>query len=610
MPNSYNYSVDSINDVDPIKSESPLIELIHPGKIEADIQGIISEVEPSEIDSIRNYPNNLLPRLAVGWALIDNLKLQDSLTNSGNALARHRFPEIKLKGKIVKVEPSHVYPVHALLVVDGIEIGVMIRDLLNLLLEQRRHQFPLEQGYRVVLAVGQGDKRGDYPSLTLGDSKHPWMLAKENAGNPVVTKFSKGVKAGQIDLDKTWARICIVDNLAKEGIDNPLCGVIGFAATCNSQQEAVQRIGRALRSYIDDSRIQSSGLLLVPPKSLDEIKIFLHSQLTQEGKTLKSIVAAIDYMINMRQRLEQLTTIEDLIDNQGGNSAGEMNTPDALNTTERLAIASDLGKCIISSPNLSREEAIELGRDNIITSRINNNPKKKEKANDWITQIKENPDAASSRLHLIGTITTQDIIRHESRDLKGENITNEQLVNWLKANKPEHLAMVQFLNTPDIRKYLAAEYAETYRLLESLPTKNRNEMQQDLENAREALLKLVWYKIKDPDGNLYYPLNELEPKKLAGIIKKRLNTAIKIKLIGYNNKETSVSKKSRYIQPQYVAVLRLENVQRELVGYTVRLILSEYCPQLKASMNWCYVQDKNDEIETIELDYGEATAQN
>ncbi|MEG4343468.1 hypothetical protein QUB70_09285 [Microcoleus sp. A003_D6] len=610
MPNTYNGSVDSLNDVEPIKSESPLIELIHPGKIEADIQGIISDLKPSEIDRISNYSNNLLPRLAVGWALINNLKLQDSLTNSGNALARHRFPEIEVKGKIVKVEPSYIYPVHALLVVDGIEIGVMIRDLLNQLLEQRRPQFPLEQGYRVVLAVGQGDRRGDYPNLTLGDSKHPWMLAKENAGNPVVTKFSKGVKAGRIDLDKTWARICIVDNLAKEGIDNPLCGVIGFAATCNSQQEAVQRIGRVLRSYIDDSQVQSSGLLLVPPKSLDEIKIFLHSQLTQEGKTLKSIVAAIDYMINMRLRLEQLTTIDDLIDNQGGNSAGEMNTPDALNTAERLAIAYDLGEYIIASPKISREEAIELGRDNILRTRINNNPKKKDKANDWIAQIKQNPEAASSQLHLIGTITTQDIIRHESRDLKEENITNEQLVNWLKAHKPDQLGMVKYLHHPEFRKYLAADYAETYRLLESLPTKNKNEMQQDLDNAREALLKLVWYKIKDPDGNLYYSLNQIDPKKLAGIIKKRLNTAIKIKLIGYNNKEASVSKKSRYIQPQYVAVLRLENVQRELVGYTVRSILSEYCPQLKASMNWCYVQDENDEIETIELDYGEAPAQN
>ncbi len=200
----------------------------------------------------------------------------------------------------------------------------------------------MEEGYRVILAVGKGDRRGDYSNLTLGDAKHPWMLARENVGNMAVIKHQKGQKAGEIDLDKTSARICIVDNLAREGINNPLCGVIGFASPCNSQQEAAQRIGRVLRSWVDDSQVDA-GLLLVPPKSLDEIKVFLHSQLAQNNRTVNSIRAAIDYMVNMRQRLEELTTVSDLVENYGGAGTGEMNTPNALSVREKLAVAYDLG---------------------------------------------------------------------------------------------------------------------------------------------------------------------------------------------------------------------------------------------------------------------------
>lgn len=262
MPDDYNQAAYSSNGMESFEQESPLVEIISPGNIEADIEGMISELDGSRSDEIRNYRNNLVPRLAVGWALINHLKLQDGLQSSKEyKLARHREPETVFKGKSVKVQASYVHPIHALLVVDGVEIGQMIKELLNLFLEQRRHDFPLERGYRVILAVGQGDRRGDYSNMNLGDPKHPWMLAKENAGNPVVIKVKKGIKTGEIDLDKTWARICIVDNLAREGINNPLCGVIGFAATCNSQQEAAQRIGRILRSFIDDSKV-NSGLLL------------------------------------------------------------------------------------------------------------------------------------------------------------------------------------------------------------------------------------------------------------------------------------------------------------------------------------------------------------
>jgi hypothetical protein len=607
MPDDYNQAAYSPNGLGSLDKESPLVEIISPGNIEADIEGLIAELDGSRSDEIRNYKNNLVPRLAIGWALINHLKLQDGLPSTGNKLARPREPETVFKGKTVKVEASYVHRIHALLVVDGVEIGKMIRDLLNLFLEQRRHDFPLERGYRVILAVGQGDKRGDYSNMNLGDPKHPWMLAKENAGNPVVTKFKKGIKTGEIDLDKTWARICIVDNLAREGINNPLCGVIGFAAPCNSQQEAAQRIGRILRSFIDDSKV-NSGLLLVPPKSQDEIKIFLHNELIQGSRTLSSILAAIDYMVNMRDRLEGLTTVSDLIENEGGSGTGEMNTPNALNTKERVAIAYDLGEHIAAFPNISREEAIEGARSSIITLHYSDNPQKAQKANDWINQIRDNPDAASAKIQMVAAITPQDVVRRESRALTPENLPDEELVNWLRAYKPEHLAMTKHLHIPDIRKFLVSLYEDNYRLLERLPTKTNEEMEQDLDNARTNLTNLVVHKITDSNGNPYPPLNEMDVKKLRGLVRKRLNGAIRRKLIG-NTNDGSVGRNSRYIQPQYVAVLRLENVQRELVGYTVRSILAEYCPQLRASMNWSHVHNEDDDAENLELDYGETAAQ-
>ncbi len=109
-----------------IKKESPLIEIIKPGEVEADFQGIISDLDGSQIDRIRNYGNNLIPRLAVAWAVINHLKLQDGLIKQPvSDLARHRRPpEVNFKGKSVIRQPSNTYPVHALVVVGGVDIGV------------------------------------------------------------------------------------------------------------------------------------------------------------------------------------------------------------------------------------------------------------------------------------------------------------------------------------------------------------------------------------------------------------------------------------------------------------------------------------------------------
>ncbi len=201
----------------------------------------------------------------------------------------------------------------------------------------------------------------------------------------------------------------------------------------------------------------------------------------------------------------------------------------------------------------------------------------------------------------------QDVVRRESRDLTGENVTNEQLVDYLRAHKAGSFSDDKISWEPDARKFIVDLYAETYRLLEKLPTKTKDEMERDLEEARKTLEKLVKAKISEPNGNPYPPLNQKTKQELYGIIKKRLNGAIRKKLIG-SQKEGSVSKKSRYIQPQYVAVLKLENVQRELVGYTARSILAQYCPQFRVTLNWSDLYDKDSEAENLELDYDETKA--
>lgn len=346
----------------------------------------------------------------------------------------------------------------------------------------------------------------------------------------------------------------------------------------------------------------------LPPKSQDEIKIFLHNKLIQGTSTQSSILAAIDYMVNMRERLEGLMTVSDLIENEGGSNTGEMNIPNALNTKEKVAIAYDLGKHIAASPNISREEVIEEARSSIITSRYRDNPQKAQKANDWINQIRDNPDAASAKIQLVAAITPQDVVRRESRALTPENLPDEELVNWLRAYKPDNKDMTKHLHIPEVRKFLVSLIEDDYRLLERLPTKTTDEMEQDLDNARTTLTNLVVHKITDSNGNPYPALNEMDMKQLRGLVRKRLNGAIRRKLIG-NINNGSVGRNSRYIQPQYVAVLRLENVQRELVGYTVRSILAQYCPQLRASMNWNHVHNEDDDTETLELDYGETAAQ-
>ena len=159
---------------------------------------------------------------------------------------------------------------HAVIVCDSIESVKDLESSLNSWLECNRSRFPENNGWRAISVYA--DKKGDPKEETrLFHNKdsivNPWLRSLKNEG---------------LKSDANCARILIVKDMAREGINQPLCTTIGWTCKAESMIEIIQRIGRAMRLHSSWKGKDIKGLsdvCLVWPKRFQKMEMAISKSL-------------------------------------------------------------------------------------------------------------------------------------------------------------------------------------------------------------------------------------------------------------------------------------------------------------------------------------------
>ena len=173
---------------------------------------------------------------------------------SGHRLKRH-------SKDIESVEATLDFPAHAMIRVKNIKYAEYVCDYLNSRFESDRVWYPLKEGWNAVTAHGSN---ADFVAKELDKDSNAWFRSLREGGK----------------LDAECARFLVVSELAKEGTNNKFCNVIAFAKPIGSMIEAVQVIGRGIRSV---HQVVGSELR-VPDRFLTTSG--LYSSMLREGRHL------------------------------------------------------------------------------------------------------------------------------------------------------------------------------------------------------------------------------------------------------------------------------------------------------------------------------------
>ncbi|NEP79264.1 MAG: DEAD/DEAH box helicase family protein [Okeania sp. SIO3B3] len=489
------------------------------------------------------YEKNLRPQLSVVQAVLTYMESCDKIEPSViSDIAPHR-PE----GSRAEL----LYPVHSMIVVDSVQIGRKICEQINQIFESNRRKFPKEKGYKAEiihsnLAEALEDKnlKKDEKAYIKGKKmspKHPWMLYQQMG-----------------TIGENCSRVLVVIGMAREGVSNRYCGCIGYACKSESLIELVQRaIGRQIRSYDRKEQLKKQFkpgetdldleciTFFTPPKRLDSVKIITH----ETYGNVSDIRRAISYICNMRDHLEAIPTIEQLM-------AGEI-TPGVdipiqgiLKTKEKIEIAGNIGKTKQTNPN----QPINTGKyqDNW----GENNSDKRQKISEWVRKVVDNPEDAEREINYTEALPEIPVVWDETLDYQP---SKDQLTQFIKTHEPD---FVPDLDKPDSYKYLERLYkrnAENFNL-GNIPNISK------LSDIRKS----IGYKVITSLGK---NLDNKDKEKAYGLV----GSAMK-QVLGTSE---SLKDNSRYDCPQAQAILTRKDVTQKIIGWVRhQLIIKGYCPNL------------------------------
>jgi superfamily II DNA or RNA helicase len=160
---------------------------------------------------------------------------------------------------------------------------------------------------------------------SLGDRRHPWMLAKQHKGR---IPEGKGT------------RIVITIDIGQFGINNPYCSIIVWVEPNQSFIEIIQRIGRAIRLIEDQD---PSCVRLIWDAARPEMA--------------EAIKWAVDYLLDMEQFMEGFVSMSEIADDNPRLLQKKMVLP-SLKSQDRINIASMTGEGLRAG--LNEHDALEL----------------------------------------------------------------------------------------------------------------------------------------------------------------------------------------------------------------------------------------------------------
>jgi hypothetical protein len=389
----------SMKFIDPVNWQRHIYSLALDQTTQLDMGRIITRSDTYS----NQYGKNFEPAKQVAWEVIRHIDRCDKINLEHADKAEHR--------KEYDCNLSIWYPVHAMLVADSVRFGNHLARTINEFFDMNRHDYPRERGFvaEIVHAEGEepdGSKRSHKP-LT---PDHPWMRAKSRPN---------------YQLDAHCARFLIVIGMGREGVNNPLCGVVGMTSDRANIIEVVQRIiGRQMRAII---KWTDDGVLCVPPVELDSIKIITHEAFSSLNDELQ---AGIDFVANMNVHLQQLPTVLDLLNDQVPEQHVATDTEIALPFADKWDIAGLIG----GNPNINN--------DLLIGTFARRNPGKEGAVADWIELVRTEPEKAGKQLRLNVQLRQIPTVLHEN--IKHDP-TDRQLKSFLLAKYP-HLANEDITN--------------------------------------------------------------------------------------------------------------------------------------------------------------------
>jgi hypothetical protein len=502
------------------------------------------------------YNKNLRPQLSVVQEVITYMESCDKIEERKESvidLAPHR-PE--------GTKAELWYPVHSMIVVDSVAVGQKICEQINQIFERNRKRFPKEKGYDAEIIHSNISQALEDKSLNKDEKEyvkkylkgkrmspnHPWMLYQQTGM-----------------LNEHCKRVLVVIGMAREGVSNRYCGCIGYACSITSLIELVQRaIGRQIRSYHDLKKNFKPGeteldvqceTLLTPPKRLDSVKIITH--VTYQNAD--AIRRAISYICNMRDKLESIPTIEQLM--QGAVTPGiDIPVQGILTAKEKINIAGNIGQSKQTNP----EKPINTGEYQDRWGE--NNQGKKTKISEWVQKVVDNPEDAEREINYTGMLPIIPVVWDETLD---SHPTKDKLIQYIKTHHPDFITYLQDTQYEPLLIGLYKQWAESFDI-GNIPTISK------LSDIRKTLA----YKVKDSLGTYLHLDESLQRSKREDIIYQLVGTAMRC-VLGTNE---PLKDNSRYNCPQAQAILTRKDVNQKIIGWVRnQLITKGYCPDLAAA---------------------------
>lgn len=219
------------------------------------------------------------------------------------------------------------YPVHALVSVDGIDAVNDVTDYMNKCFELDRARYPKNHGWTAIAAHSRSSSplSHNHPFFRYRNTRH---------------------------LDSTCSRFLVVDNMAVEGLNNRYLAIWGAADLIGSVREAVQRIGRVLRS----TACRDGEFFYVPPASHDRVYLITHEALVSKPNALgqfvstaETIADAVDFLTDMYVATEQIMSIDEYVVMDAPSiDMRDFERSAQLNRWGRFHIAQAIGEVLLS----------------------------------------------------------------------------------------------------------------------------------------------------------------------------------------------------------------------------------------------------------------------
>lgn len=489
-----------------------------------------STIKNTDMDG---YPLNAHPAITVAASVVryvhdcDTFFAGDPLLDLPYRPAMHR-PE--------DVRADLIYPMHAMIALDTIEMGQMVCQWLNDLFNGDRHKYPKSLGYQADVVHSETSdqdgvaKRGK--KLTVD---HPWMDAKRNRGR----------------VTSTSVRFIVVIGMLREGVNNPPCGVVGVACQSQSMINNVQRvIGRQLRAVVEWLK----GRLSVPPDMLDTIKIISHSAY----KNRPFIEAAARFVLNMSDSLDGMQTMEDLIRGESDSDVAAGINPNAfLTRREKIAIVAAVGDQRLNG-------ASKIDVDSIVDAFGGDSPAKRERVRSLTTTTANDPQAARRHLNLSTDITE---IPRVMREYPAITPSDEVLVRFIKRHTPNLLKYCVDLDAPAYREI----FSEMYRIHVAKFHHRDLPVSTKLSVIKSQIARAVKEQLED-----YYEGPESKVYSLC-------YTAMG-KILGIRAGE-KLDDVGRYDTPECHVILGGHDARNDMIGWVTRCLIGKgYCPRLASGL--------------------------